>query len=112
MSAQDESVPDTANAAREAAALNHLLGLIGLSASEQTGWWNHLSYEELGGRTPTHAWLAGDTDAVRSLVERWYAASKSAAERAADDPRFLALLRERLRELDARHPAQHLHRIP
>jgi hypothetical protein len=85
---------------RQAAALNDLLDAFGLTTSEQTGWWNLTAFAELGGRTPTQAWLAGDTELVKSLVEGWYAASAKAAERAAGDPEFLTMLRRKLAELE------------
>lgn len=81
---------------RQAAALNHLLGEIGLTGASQTRWWNLVGHPELGGRTATQAWLDGDHEAVRSLVEKWYAATKSAAERVAGSPSLLRELRERL----------------
>lgn len=87
---------------RQAAALNHLLGEIGLSSNEQTQWWNLVAHRELGNRTATQAWLAGDTEAVKALVGRWYDATKSAANRASGTPEFLVVLRERLAELDQR----------
>jgi hypothetical protein len=99
MSAEPRS-PEDEDRHREAAALNHLLGEIGLSPTEQTQWWNHVAHDELDGRTPTAAWLAGDVDAVRALVERWFDASKVAAGRARGNDELLALLRERLSRLD------------
>jgi hypothetical protein len=87
---------------RQAAALNHLLGEIGLTTAEQTRWWNHVAYPELGDRTPTAAWLAGDIDGVTDLVKGWYDASTSGAGRAAANPDFLAMLRQKLDELDER----------
>lgn len=87
---------------RQAAALNHLLGQIGLSKDERTQWWNLVAHSELGGRTATQAWLAGDAEAVTALVEQWYAASADAAGRAGRDPEFLALLRRKLTDVDER----------
>jgi hypothetical protein len=85
---------------RQAAALNHLLGEIGLTTNEQTTWWNLVAQPDLGNRTATRAWLDGETEQVRALVERWYEKSKLAAERASNSPDFLALLRQKLSELD------------
>lgn len=93
---------DPTEAGRRAAAVNHLLGQIGLTASEQTGWWNFVAHDELGGRTATQAWLAGDTDGVRALVDRWYAASERAAREARSDPKRIAELRAQLASLEAR----------
>ncbi len=95
---------DTEESQRQAAALNHLLGQIGLVRDEQAAWWNFTTYGDLGGRTPTQAWLAGDTDAVRALVEKWYASTIDGQRRAAADPEMMAMLRRRLAELDERHP--------
>jgi len=88
---------------RQAAALNHLLGEIGLATPEQTRWWNFVTYPELGDRTPTQAWLAGDIENVTALVKSWYNASEEGARRAAADPEFLAMLRRRLSELEERN---------
>jgi hypothetical protein len=87
---------------RQAAAINHLLGEIGLSGSETTAWWNLVAQPELGNRTMTQAWLSGDYAAVRALVERWYEASKSAVDRATKSPEFLNMLRQKISELDNR----------
>jgi hypothetical protein len=95
---------------RQAAALNHLLGEIGLSTAEQTTWWNLVAQAELGNRTATQAWLAGDNEAVKALVERWYEASKLAADRASGDPEFLVTLRRKIAELDRRLSGNSIHR--
>jgi|SRR5580658_10465352 len=84
---------------RTAAAINYLLGQIGLSNGKETEWWNHQTYPELGGRTPTQAWLAGDEEAVRNLVDVWYQATQSAMDEHRRDPAFMADLR---RKVDAR----------
>ena len=104
-----ELVPDGPNPPsaierqRQAAALNHLLGEIGLTSAEQTKWWNLVGYEELGGRTPTQAWLAGDEDSVRALVEQWYEASHAAAARLIGNEQYLLDLRRKLKELDDKY---------
>jgi len=85
---------------RQAAALNHLLGEIGLTRIEQTTWWNLVAQPELGNRTATQAWLDGDFNLVRVLVESWYEKSKLAADSASNSPEFLAMLRQKLSELD------------
>jgi hypothetical protein len=85
---------------RQAAALNHLLGEIGLTKNEQTAWWNLVAQPDLGNRTATRAWLDGDINQVRELVEHWYENSKSAADRASKSPEFLAMLRQKLSEID------------
>lgn len=80
---------------RRAAAVNELLRQIAGSTGAITEWWNHVRYEQLGDRTPTQAWLAGDHTAVESLVAEWYTASEEAAERRRRDPAFMAMLRDR-----------------
>ena len=87
---------------RQTAALDHLLGEIGLSRNDQITWWNLVAQRELGNRTATQAWLAGDTEAVKALIERWYESSKLAASRVSGSPEFLVLLREKLAELEKR----------
>lgn len=88
---------------RRAAAVNELLGRIGLSTGNATEWWNFTAYPELGGRTPTQAWLAGDHDAVEKLVWNWFEHSRVAAERADQDPEATARVERRRRELAARY---------
>lgn len=93
---------DPLEGGRRAAAVNHLLGRIGLTAPEQTQWWNHVAHDELGGRTATQAWLAGDVDAVTALVDKWYAASECAAREASSDSARLDHLRAELARLEER----------
>jgi len=80
---------------RRAAAVNELLRQIEHSTGAVTEWWNHAQYEQLGDRTPTQAWLAGDHEAVEQLVAHWYAISEAAAEHRRNDPGFMAMLREK-----------------
>ena len=87
---------------RKAAAINYLLGQIGLSNGRETEWWNHRRYPELGDRTPTQAWLAGDEDAVRALVDKWYAETQEAVEEHRGDPDFLSMIRRKADALRAR----------
>jgi hypothetical protein len=84
---------------RKSAAINHLLGRIGLSEGKATEWWNHQSYPELGDRTPTEAWLAGDEIGVRKLVDRWYDDTQSAIDEHRRDPEFMAMLRRKAEAL-------------
>ncbi len=74
-----------------------------MTSAKQTKWWNSVSYEELGGRTPTQAWLAGYEDSVRGLVEQWYEASRAAAARLIGDDEYLLRLRRKLKELDDKY---------
>ena len=95
--------PSAIERQRQAAALNHLLGEIGLTSAEQTKWWNLVGYKELGGRTPTQAWLAGDENSVRALVEQWYEASHAAAAQLIGNEQYLLDLRRKLKELDDKY---------
>ena len=69
---------------REALCLTALLEKAGHRDGDGTQWWNHLAHEELGGRTATRAWLDGDHDLVRALIERFV--SRRAAEALARNP--------------------------
>lgn len=89
-------------AQRRAAAVNELLRKSGSGSSHETTGWNQRAYDDLGGRTPTRAWLDGDTEMVTALVDRWYVASEAAAECAADDSAFLDHLRHEIARLDER----------
>ncbi|MDA8357299.1 MAG: hypothetical protein M0Z95_13645 [Actinomycetota bacterium] len=91
---------------RRAAAVNEILGRIGLSSRDATEWWNFSAYEELGGRTATQAWLAGDHHAVERLVLSWYERSETAARRARGDEAFLRMLSERRRAIAAESPGR------
>ena len=93
--------PDPVELGRRAAAVNEILSKIEQSSGEQSEWWNRFAYEELGNRTPTQAWLAGDHEAVERLVLNWYERSEAAADRVRNDPAFLRMLEERRRALSA-----------
>lgn len=81
---------------RRAAAINYLLGQIGLSSGKETEWWNYQTYPELGDRTPTQAWLAGDEEGVRKVVDAWYQETRAAVEEHRRDPEFLAMIRRKI----------------
>lgn len=51
---------------------------------------------QLGGRTPTEAWRAGDHKAVEQLLDHWYADAEALAERHRANPTYMATI-ERLR---------------
>jgi len=89
---------------RRASAVNELLRQIGLSSGGATDWWNFAAYKDLGNRTPTQAWLAGDEDAVRALVDKWYADTVATGKRLRSDPAFSAKVRTRLEKLRAVTP--------
>jgi hypothetical protein len=80
---------------RRVAAVSELLHLIGMSTGSDTEWWNYQAYDELGGLTPTQAWLRGDHEAVERLIADWYAATERSAERFRDDSEFMDLLRQK-----------------
>jgi hypothetical protein len=109
----DSEGTETSNAERrrQEAALSYLLGEIGLDSGEQTQWWNLVGHKELGGRTATEAWLAGDAQAVRALVESWYSSTQAAGQRALGNDELLARLRHKLMQLDSEYPSSStLHR--
>jgi hypothetical protein len=80
---------------RRAAAVSELLRQIGLSEGAESRWWNLTNYPELGGRTPTQAWLSGDHEGVERLVAKWYEDSEAVAQRYRDNPDLMASLRAR-----------------
>ncbi len=84
---------------RRAAAVNDLLKSIGESNGSEAEWWNHRAYEELGGLTPTQAWLRGDHAGVERLVATWYEATEREAERRQNDPEFMGMLKRKSEEL-------------
>ncbi|MGD0592648.1 MAG: hypothetical protein ABSB54_03080 [Acidimicrobiales bacterium] len=84
---------------RRAAAVNDLLNQIGLSDGRKTEWWNFSAYHELGDRTPTQAWLAGDHEAVRRLVDKWYADTEATGRRLRSNPEVIGKMRSRIEKL-------------
>ena len=72
-----------------------LLSQIGLSNGAETEWWNYRAYAELGGLTPTEAWLRGDHEAVKKLIADWYDATERSAKRFRTDPEFMDSLRQK-----------------
>jgi hypothetical protein len=55
---------------REAARINHALSKAGFTDADATQWWNQVVHPQLGSRTATQAWLAGDYTAVKGVVEQ------------------------------------------
>ncbi len=84
---------------RAAVGINDLLVEMGHRPERIAGWWNFSPFPQLGGLTPTQAWLRGDYDGVKRLVASLYAASATRAKRVADDPERMSDLRKRLAEL-------------
>jgi hypothetical protein len=87
--------PETPEATRRAAAENELLAQIASSGGSDTEWWNYRTYDELGGLTPSQAWLRGDHDAVAKVIAAWYDATERSAERFRNDPVFMDSLRQK-----------------
>jgi hypothetical protein len=87
------------DARRVAAGINEILKALGRRPEDIDGWWNSTPFSELGNRTPTQAWLAGDYEAVRDLIESLQARSLAGAHRAMADPAMKMALRKQLAKL-------------
>jgi hypothetical protein len=81
--------------ARRSSAKRELVGMIAGSNDADTEWWNYRAYNELGDLTPTQAWLRGDHEAVKKLIDDWYAATERSAIRFRNDPDFMDSLRRK-----------------
>ncbi|HUC15720.1 MAG TPA: hypothetical protein VMS00_14815 [Acidimicrobiales bacterium] len=81
------------------AGVNQMLEGMGHRPEPITGWWSSVRFSELGDVTIVEAWLLGDHDGVRRLVELLHARSQASAERIARDPEFMAFLRDRMARL-------------
>jgi hypothetical protein len=79
--------------------LNAVTKGIGRQPEDVSGWWNTTPFPELGGETPTQAWLSGDHDGVRRLVEQLNARSVERTRQIEQDPTMMAFLREQLAKL-------------
>jgi hypothetical protein len=73
-------------------------------------WFNMSTSQLLGDRTPTEAWQAGDHEAVERLIDQWYAEAEAHAERRRNDPKFMAMIKRRSEELDAKRAEADKHR--
>lgn len=85
--------------ARRQAAISELVDRIATSSGDSDEWWNASTHEELGGRTPTEAWLAGDHDGVMRVIARWYQQSDERAEQIRNDPAMLEMIEDRRRSV-------------
>ena len=86
---------------RVAAGINQILKDAGYPEGQLGDWWNLIAFKELGGRTPTRAWLDGDHDDVRRLIEHWYAETIKAAAKQSDDESFITFVRSKIADLDS-----------
>jgi hypothetical protein len=75
-----------------AAGLNQMLVELGEAEQEISDWWNLIGFPQLGGRTPTQAWLAGDYENVRDLVRSLYEDSAQSAIRLKKSASFAELV--------------------
>lgn len=90
---------DPVEQGRRQDAIEDLLTRVANSSGDAGEWWNGRTYEELGGRTPTDAWLAGDQDGVSHLILGWYQRSEQRAEQIRNDPAILEMIEERRRSI-------------
>jgi hypothetical protein len=73
--------------------------LIQQIAEDRPGLWcNYLPVPELGDRTPTEAWQAGEHQAVRDLIAKWYAETEATGKRMRSNPAYMKLIEERIAE--------------
>ena len=86
-------------AQRVEAGISQMLESMGRRPEPVTGWWYSVQFPELGDTTIVEAWLHGDHDGVRQLVELLHARSRASAERVAQDPAFMEFLRDRMARL-------------
>lgn len=84
---------------RRQAAIDDLVNRIATSSGESDEWWNARTQEDLGGRTPTEAWLVGDHDGVMRLIAGWYRQSDERAEQIRNDPAILEMIEYRRRSI-------------
>jgi hypothetical protein len=75
-----------------AAGLNRILVELGQSEQTISDWWNLIAFPQLGGRTPTQAWLAGDYNDVRDFIRSLYEESVQAMMRLKQVPSFTELV--------------------
>jgi hypothetical protein len=69
-------------------------------------WFNRTNYPEIGDRTPTEAWQAGDHEALERLIDQWYAEAEAHTERRLNDPKFSAIIESRREALAAKRSTE------
>jgi hypothetical protein len=79
--------------------INQMFEEMGHRPEPITGWRSSVQFPELGDITIVEAWLHGDHDGVRRVIELLHARSQASAERIARDPEFMAFLRDRMARL-------------
>jgi hypothetical protein len=62
-------------------------------------WYSSMRFAELGDRTPTETWRAGDHRAVRDLIDKQYADSEATGRRMRSNPAIAELIEKRIAEL-------------
>ena len=82
-----------------AAGINEILKELGHPPEAINGWWNLTTFSELGGMTPTQAWLSGRKEEVRHLVIYMHERSLAASERARQDPDTVRMIQQELAAL-------------
>ena len=80
--------------ARRQAAIDELVDRIATSSGDSDEWWNAKTHEELAGRTPTEAWLAGDHDGVMRVIAGWYQQTDERTEQIRNDPAMLEMIED------------------
>jgi hypothetical protein len=85
--------------ARRQAAIDELVDRIATSSGDSDEWWNATAQEDLGGRTLTEAWLAGDHGGVMRVIAGWYQQSDERAEQIRNDPAMLEMIEVRRRSV-------------
>ena len=85
--------------ARRQAATDELVNRIASSSGDSDDWWNARTHEELRGRTPTDAWLAGDHDGVMRVIAGWYQQTDERAEQIRNDAAMLEMIEDRRRSV-------------
>ncbi len=88
---------------RELAVRQLLADIEASAASGEANWWDSVPHGELGGRTVSDAWRAGDNEAVIALVALWYHRSIEGQRRMLLDESLMAELRRRADDANNRY---------